>query len=304
MIRAARTVALTPRPLVVAAIVASLTLAIGLQWDAIATFDWRLAWLPFVGAVAIFAVCPLAGAVAFWLLIRDLTGCARLGPCTSVWARSFAARYVPTGALTVAVRIVERERVGATRRQIVSATVWEQVAAGLTAAAVALVAFAAAGRMPPSTVLAVLTGAVPLVGGGYWILRRRFDALYIAHPRALAAASAVSAAGWLAAGTAAWLFIGSIAGGGAPGFFFVVGGFAAAWLAGFVIPFAPSGLGAREAVLVGVLAPAVGAAAATALAVGLRLAGIAADLVVVAGVESAGLLGRRSTTPRREAVAS
>lgn len=51
---------------------------------------------------------------------------------------------------------------------------------------------------------------------------------------------------------------------------------AAAWLAGFVVPGAPAGLGVREVVLSVLLAPAVGGDAA-AISLGLRLAGVLAD---------------------------
>ncbi|MDC7785609.1 hypothetical protein PQJ75_18415 [Rhodoplanes sp. TEM] len=51
---------------------------------------------------------------------------------------------------------------------------------------------------------------------------------------------------------------------------------AAAWLAGFVVPGAPAGLGVREVVLTVLLAPAVGGDAA-AIALALRLAGVLAD---------------------------
>lgn len=51
---------------------------------------------------------------------------------------------------------------------------------------------------------------------------------------------------------------------------------AAAWLAGFVMPGAPAGLGVREVVLTVLLVPTVGADAA-AVALALRLAGVLAD---------------------------
>ncbi|NVO16198.1 MAG: hypothetical protein HXX10_19365 [Rhodoplanes sp.] len=58
---------------------------------------------------------------------------------------------------------------------------------------------------------------------------------------------------------------------------------AAAWLAGFVVPGAPAGLGVREVVLSVLLAPAIGGDAA-AITIGLRLAGVLADvLAAVAG---------------------
>ena len=53
-----------------------------------------------------------------------------------------------------------------------------------------------------------------------------------------------------------------------PGFSYLLGAYTFAWLAGFVVPFAPSGLGVREATLIALVAPVVGVAPATALTVG------------------------------------
>lgn len=53
--------------------------------------------------------------------------------------------------------------------------------------------------------------------------------------------------------------------------------FTSAWLVGYVVPGAPGGLGVREAMMVLVLTPAVGAGAAVGLGVTVRLATLAGD---------------------------
>ena len=73
---------------------------------------------------------------------------------------------------------------------------------------------------------------------------------------------------WLVAGVAAWIFVTSVTDGPTPGFSYLLGAYTFAWLAGFVVPFAPSGLGVREATLIALVAPVVGVAPATALTVG------------------------------------
>ena len=283
-------------------IASSLALAVAFQWHAIETFDWRLSWLPFVGAVCLFSLGPLAGGTAFWLILRDLAPAARFGPSIWVWERSFAARYIPSGALTVAVRIVERERLGATRAQMLSATAYEQVVAVAAAAAVSLAAFAAAGRKPPVVAVAVLVGALVVTGSAqpvakWWGRRREASEPVLLRSFVLASATLVCACSWLVAGLAAWTFVSSVTEGPAPTFLFLLGAYAFAWLVGFVVPFAPSGLGVREATLVALLAPVFGAAPATALSVGLRLANVAGDFLVIGTIEAVRLLVKRRGGP-------
>lgn len=69
--------------------------------------------------------------------------------------------------------------------------------------------------------------------------------------------------------------------------------YAAAWVAGFVVPGAPAGIGIREAVLIGVLGAAAGPAAALACAILHRLVTAVADGVLA--LAGAALLWRRET---------
>jgi uncharacterized membrane protein YbhN (UPF0104 family) len=119
----------------------------------------------------------------------------------------------------------------------------------------------------------------------------------VVRSRVLFGAALLCAGSWLVAGLAAWIFVASLS--DEPiGFAFLLGAYTFAWLIGFVIPFAPSGLGAREATLVAMLAPEVGVGAATALAVALRLANLAADFLAIGIVEAARLLaGARNGRP-------
>lgn len=73
-----------------------------------------------------------------------------------------------------------------------------------------------------------------------------------------------------------------------------LGAFAASYVVGVLVVLAPAGVGAREAVLVGLLAPAVGLGTAVATALLIRVVHTVAD-VVVAGL--AWLVGRRDPLP-------
>lgn len=68
----------------------------------------------------------------------------------------------------------------------------------------------------------------------------------------------------------------------AGGFPLLAGAFAVAWIAGFIVPGSPGGLGVREAVLVAELDPVLGGGAALTLAVLFRLVTVAGDAVAFA----------------------
>lgn len=290
------------RGLLLVGIAASLAFAVALQWGAIRTFEWRLSWPPFVAAVCLFAIGPLVGGVSFWIVLRDLAPGARIGPSLWVWERSFAARYIPSGALTVAVRLVERERLGATRGQMLSATAFEHLVSMAGAAVVSLAAFSASGRRPPLVAVVVLAAVLAVAGGArpaavWWERRRALSraaaGTAVVGTSALLAALALCLFGWLVAGTAAWIFVEALTAGPAPSFLFLLGAYTFAWLVGFVVPLAPSGLGVREATLIALLAPTLGAAPATALTVGLRLANAAGDFLAIGAIEAARAAARR-----------
>jgi len=74
-----------------------------------------------------------------------------------------------------------------------------------------------------------------------------------------------------------------------------VGAFAVAWMAGFLAPGLPAGIGVREAVLVAILAPTSGAGAIVVLATLHRLSTVSSDLI--AALLGASLLRRRDGAP-------
>jgi uncharacterized membrane protein YbhN (UPF0104 family) len=196
------------------------------------------------------------------------------------------------------VRLVERDRLGATRGQVLSATAFEQLAGAAGAAAVSLAAVAASGGRPPLAVVVVTTAVLALaaVGGP---AATRWGRLAVVRARALVAAVVVCVCGWLVAGAATWVFVEGLTAGPAPSFPFVLGAYAFAWLVGVLVFFAPSGLGLREATLIALLAPILGGGAAIALALGLRLANFAGDFLAIGAVETARLVTRRWHRTRR-----
>jgi glycosyltransferase 2 family protein len=107
--------------------------------------------------------------------------------------------------------------------------------------------------------------------------------------RVLASALAWSFAAWLCNGLQIWLLAVRL---GAPlstGAVLSVGGYAFAWSVGFLVIFAPAGVGVREVLLVTALSPAVGTGGATAVALVSRAVTTTGDLIAAA----ASAAGRR-----------
>jgi hypothetical protein len=271
------------RPLAVACAVGGLGAALYAERSGIANYPWRLSWPAFLTAVLLFSCSPFAGAAVFHILLHSLTGRTRLAQTTWVWMRAFIARYVPSGTLTMAVRLRARTRLQASPRQIWTASLLEQLVAAIGGSAAATAAFVLAGNHVPIAAPVILAAGL-LVGAA------------VPARRAVAHASLVSTCSWLVPGAAAWLIVAAMTP-AAPNPAYVAGAYSFAWMLGFVIVLAPSGLGVREATLVALLGPQVGVAAATLVAVTLRLANTVGDLLAFCAVEAVAFTSNRH--PRR-----
>jgi uncharacterized membrane protein YbhN (UPF0104 family) len=211
--------------------------------------------------------------------------------------RAFVCKYVPLGTLTMTVRVRSRDRFSATRVDVIAATVYEQVATIAAAATISSVALAASRERPPNWALALLVSllAVLTLVPIAVVRLKRIPRPPLPRHGALASAVAVDCVAWVVAGAGAWIVVDAVSA-PAPAPAFVIGAYALAWLAGFVVPFAPSGLGVREAMFAGMLAPQFGLGPATAIAVMLRFASTIGDLVAFAAVEAAGFAASRAVT--------
>jgi glycosyltransferase 2 family protein len=282
------------RRLLVPATLAGVGFVLWTQREAIGSFRWRVSWPSLVLAALLFSLPPLLGASAFWVLLRRLSD-APFGPSIRLWMRAFVARFVPGGLVALAVRLDGCRRVGASPRQMVSATAYELLAAAFGGAAAAVLAFGLRGERPPALALAVVavlvSAAVATPRLSTLRLVRRLERV---PRRTLACAGVISAAGWLPAGAAAWTLTAGLAPSRAD-VRFVAGAYALAWLVGFVVVFAPSGLGVREATLVALLAPRFGLGPATVLALMLRFANVLGDLTAAGATEAIAVVRARRT---------
>jgi dolichol-phosphate mannosyltransferase len=296
------------RVILAAGLVATLGFALYARRGDLAAFDWATDPGTLLAAVALLAVPGLVQAATWVVALRRVGAEAAPRPALRVWARSWLLRYEPSGAVGFAYRVGARERLGASTPQVLTATAYEQLAAVAGGALAAPVGFAVAGLAPPAVALAagaaaalVVVAARPAWLGG-WVARmlraRGIDAAAPLRGREVAALVAVHGAGWAAtAGGLALLARHVGAGNAATGA--LLGAAALSWLAGVLVPIAPGGLGVRDGALALGLAPALGAAAATAFAVALRVVGFAGEVLAYVLVEGLALAlpGRRAVAP-------
>ncbi len=297
------------------ALLGGLTLGVEANREAIARVDWSIDPLALVGAVGLLAVAPLAQALTLHLVLRRLGARPAAVGMLRVWARSFVLRYEPTGAVGFVYRVRERERLGATRSQVLTASGYEQLAAVTAGALVALAAFLFAGDRPPALAWGLAAG----LGAAAVALRPAFlgDRLArclarrlarrgaaVAGPlpgRTLAGMVAVNAGGWAATGLGASVLAAALLGSGrAPGGLTLLGALALAWVVGVLVPLLPGGLGPREAALTVALAPAIGPGRAAVLALALRVISVAGEVLAVGLAEGAALIlarRRRAALP-------
>lgn len=291
------------------ALVGGLGAALAANLDAVRDVAWSLDPVLLAAAIGLMALAPLAQALTLGLALRRLGASAPAVATLRVWARSFLMRYEPSGAVGYAYRVRERERLGATTPQVLTATAYEQLAAVTAGALVAV----AAGGHPPllAWLLAGGLGAAALAmrpvllgaRAGRWLARRGVAVAGALRGRTLGLMVAVNAAGWAATGLGALLLARGLLGPArAPGALTLVGAFALAWVVGVLTPLLPGGLGPREAALTVALAPVVGPGPAAVLALGLRLASLAAELLAAGIAEAAALVLSRRPAPAPETV--
>jgi dolichol-phosphate mannosyltransferase len=281
------------------AFVVGLAMALVSNREAIAAVDWSVDPLALAGAVGLLAVAPLLQALTLGIALRRLGAAAPAAGTLRVWARSFLLRYEPSGVVGFAYRVRERDRIGATTPQALTAAGYEQLAAVVAGAIAAVAGFALAGVAPPLAALILLAviGGVALALRPAWLGDRlaRWAArrgIAVAGPlrlRTLAQLVSIDLAGWAATGAGIALLAGGLLGRAAPGAFVLLGAFALSWVAGVLLPLLPAGLGPRDAVLVVGLAGVIGAGVAASLAIALRAVSFAAELVAVAIAELASL---------------
>jgi dolichol-phosphate mannosyltransferase len=288
------------RPVAGIALLLGLALTLAANREALADFEWSLGPLVLVAAIVLLAAAPLAQALTLRIALRRLGAAAPAAPTLRIWARSFLLRYEPSGAIGFVYRVRERERLGATTPQVLTATGYEQLAAVTAGAIAALAGFVCAGVAPP---LLALVLSVAVVGVALalrpkwmgdrlarWLSKRGMAMAGPLRQRTLALLVAINLVGWAATAAGAGILATALLGDAAPSAFLLLGAFALSWMVGVLLPLLPAGLGPRDAVLVVALSGPIGAGAAGALALALRVLSFLAELVSAAVAELAALV--------------
>jgi len=237
-------------------------------------------------------LAALFAAVAYWIALAGgwsaLAGAPADPAVLATWSRSQLLRFVPGGVLAPAARA---SRVGGPLRQRFGAALAEAVLLASVGAAIGGAAEAwASGRL-------VWLGleVVPCVGMvGLVVGRRR----WLPSDARLAGAGAFEVLARVAYVLSALAC--QVAAGGGVSEVAVVGAASLSWLAGYVVPISPGGLGVREAVYAALLAGLAGASGRADPALGalaMRLVTSLAELLAFVA-----LGGPRRATPRHRAV--
>jgi uncharacterized membrane protein YbhN (UPF0104 family) len=229
------------------------------------------------------------GAGAWWLLLGRAWGLIASGRSSrrdvSVWCRTQALRFIPGGLWAPASR-ASVVRGGSLDK--LSAVIGENLAVLSAALVVGGAALALAGRLP--WLALVLAAGVP------WLSARLLAGRIHVTPERMLRAFGNDVVAFLAYGVAAVLVQLAVSGWREP--LAVAGAAAVAWAAGLVVVFAPSGVGVREVVYVGLLAGSLPSGEAAAGAVTMRLAMIVAELAVLV------IAGRPGAAPPQEGSAT
>lgn len=239
-------------------------------------FIGRQLWRLDPGALAGQASLPLAGAMtggallfagADHLLARGWQELAdpqhRLDRRTAgaIYGRGVLLKYLPGSVFQYVSRQLGGAGAGLEQARLAKASLSEvglHVVSSMSVAATCL----SAGRQP-----LLAGGALALVAGASWLSRRpllRALACQIGAFSAFAGAGALLAGALLPAGGIALSLFAAL--------------FLLAWLAGFVVPIAPGGIGVREAALLALAGPGVAAGPLLLTVLALRIASVLGDL--------------------------
>lgn len=211
-----------------------------------------------------------------------------------IWALSNLARFIPGGIWQFAGIAALAARAGTPPIAATGGVILQQLvvlASGVAVTAAFLPALQLP-RFPLSygqavaiavAALAALALLLPRAASLMQRLTARFFARAVVFPSMRAASVGRYAIAlivpWLAYGVAFWLFAASTVGNRAPGLPLSIAGFTAAYVWGIIWIPVPAGLGVREAALVALLSPQLGAETAVILAIGSRIWLTAVEIV-------------------------
>jgi hypothetical protein len=308
------------RPALVVALVAACVWALVASWGDVADALPRVGWLRFVLSAVAALVAGLLLAAGWRVLLTDMAAMGpdrvaavehnRLGGVESVavYSASQLGKYIPGSVWPVVAQLSLARRHGIQRRTVVAAFFMQLLLLLVSAIVVAGITLPWVNSeelrsrwwlvllVLPACLLLVPAVQRRLLGAAGRLLRRDLGVRLPSH-RALAVALVVSVATYVTFGLHLALLAWPLSPDSAvPVLVQSVGAFALAWSVGFVVVFAPAGLGVREVVLTVTMGSVLADADAIAVAVLSRTAIVLADLAL-------GLFGVAIFSLRRELAA-
>jgi glycosyltransferase 2 family protein len=266
------------------------------QWDEITSALARMTWYALVGSL----LAGLAGLTAMMLAWRALlAGFGSLlpvRPATKVMFLGQLGKYVPGSVWALIGQTELAKQYGVPRERGAAATLLAMATTLATGCAIAavtlpltsanatrhywwllLLAVPAIASLHPRVVTVVLDRALRLI--------RRPPLPGPVPLRAMVTAVGWTLLGWLLFGVHAWLLVKAADGSHTGLLPLSTGAYALAWSVGFLVIFAPGGLGAREAALVVALSPVLPAGGPLVVALASRVVLTVADVIMAgAGV--------------------
>lgn len=277
--------------------------AVVAQWHEVRTALVDIGVLPAIGAMVAILLGLLASLQVWRVLLASLGSPLALRPSAKVFFVGQLGKYLP-GAIWPVLAQMElgtEHRVPRRRSATVSVlTMLVSLLGGLIAALLTLpfMAGAATAYRWAFLVVPVLLACLHprVLNPALGLLLRLAKRPPLEQPltaRAVLASLVWALVSWACYGIQIWLLAIRLGVPDGRALLLATGGFAFAWCVGFLVVFAPGGLGVRDVLLIALLAPVVGTGGATAIALVSRILMTVGDLVI-AGV-SAAWAGRAGT---------
>jgi hypothetical protein len=259
-------------------------------------------------ASALQVLTVVIGALSWRLLLRAAGRDLPLPAALVVTGLSQVGKYLPGNVGQYLGRLALARRHGIPAREVVVTVsfeaAWLVVAAALMTGVASLWAIPAGLAGTAARPLAIALLALAAVASPWLLARllgRRFggEPVSLPGPGTFAACLLLDGLSFLVSGSALELLAGSLLG-HSGGLGRTTAVFAVAWVAGYVTPGSPGGLGVREALLVAGLRPIHGAAGALALALAFRLATTLGDALAFLAALGGGRLVRPASASDRD----
>lgn len=316
--RSSRSIALNAvRWLLVALVVIAAVWQLSSNWSDVARTVEDLQWHRTLLSLLAVVVGIACSTMSWQVLLDDLGRPIGVGRGAQIFLVGQLGKYLPGSIWAYVLQIELGRKAGLARARVFAATLFSvviAVVAALIAGALAIPVLAAQddrlawlpwlyGILPFAAALLIPAVLTRIVRFGFQLLRRpRPD-----HPvtlRVVLSSLAFAVGSYISFGVHLWLLADTREGLTISPLALCIGTMGVAMLAGLVFFLLPSGVGARELVIIAALTPLVGPGAATAYAAVSRVMFIVADLLTAGTAAVAAVAARRRNGEFRDEVVS